>query len=572
MRRLIVGALAAIGAASLLFLVAVAIFAWQFTRSDEPELPERTVLYLDLRESLPETPAEDPLASLGLGTTVDAIDALLALRAAREDERVVGLVARVDGDGPGFAQAQELRAAVHALGEAGKFTVAFADAFGEFGPGMRGYYLASAFDEILMQPLGAVGLTGLMVETPLLRGLLDNLGVEPVGGKRGAYKSAADMFTERELTAETREALEAILDSIHGQLVADIAADRGLEPTVVDQLIGRGPYAADEAIEVGLVDRLGFWDAVETLVAERAGDPDQVLIGPADYRAALPAPPDGAPVVAVVHGVGQIQRGKSERGPAQGWILGAETVAAALDEALEDPEVRAILFRVDSPGGSAVASETIGHEVRRAVEAGKPVIVSMGEVAASGGYWISMHASAITARPATLTGSIGVFAGKPVLTGLWDWLGVSWGLVQKGENADMWSTTRGFDAAGEERLDAFLDRTYAAFKAGVAEGRNLEPGAVQEAAEGRVWTGEQAAANGLVDDLGGFEAALARVRDAAGVADDEVIELRRFPRQRSPIEQILEILSDPSRLIRTLPSLTLGDWLPVLSSPPLSVR
>lgn len=571
LRRFLVGVLAAFGAASLLFTIAVAVFVWQLTRSSEPDLPDSVVLHMDLRAALPETKGDAPLAALGLGSGLDVVDALLALRAARDDPRVKGVVARFDGGGPGFAQAQELRDAIAELNAAGKTTLAFADAFGEFGPGMQGYYLASAFGEVVLQPLGAVGLTGLMIETPLLRGLLENLGIEPVGDKRGAYKSAAETFTERELSPASREALEAILDSVFGQIANGIAETRGLQPSLVAELLGRGPYAADEALEAGLVDRLGYWDEVEAWAIDLAGG-DEGVMPLARYPGAGEAP-ETAPVVALIHGVGQITRGDSEQAPTGGLFLGADTVADAFDDAIEDAEVQAILFRVDSPGGSAVASETIGRQVERAVAAGKPVVVSMGDVAASGGYWISMDASAITARPATLTGSIGVFAGKPVLRELWQDIGVAWGRVQRGENADMWSTSSGFDAAGEERLEAFLDRTYAAFTEGVAEGRGLDRSAVLAAAEGRVWTGEQALELGLVDDLGGFAAALERVRETVGVAPGEPVALQRFPRPRGPFETVLEFLDDPLALLGG-PALRLDLplWSGPLSAPRLTVR
>ena len=215
---------------------------------------------------------------------------------------------------------------------------------------------------------------------------------------------------------------------------------------------------------------------------------DGAMVDLLDYAAAI-EPAADAPVVALVHGIGQIQRGNSEQSPLGGWVMGGDTVARALADAIDDPEVEAILFRISSGGGSAVASDTIGHQVRRAVEQGKPVIVSMGDVAASGGYWIAMDASRIVAAPGTLTGSIGVVAGKPVLTQLWQDVGVVWGSAQRGANADMWTTTSDYSARGRARLEAFLDWTYQSFVEGVARGRDLPQEDVLEVAQGRVWTG-----------------------------------------------------------------------------------
>ena len=298
------------------------------------------------------------------------------------------------------------------------------------------------------------------------------------------------------------------------------------------------------------------------------------LVGVADYAHAVEEVAGDAPVIALIRGVGQIQRGDSDYGPAGGWAMGGDTVAGAIAAAIDDPQVEAILFRIDSGGGSAVASETIAHQVRRAVEQGKPVIVSMGDTAASGGYWIAMDASKIVAGAGTLTGSIGVFAGKPVLHRLWQDIGVDWGRVQRGANADIWSTGLDFDERGRARLAAFLDRIYDAFIEGVARGRKMSASEVLKVAEGRVWTGAQAKELGLVDDLGGFARALELAREAIGLARDRPVELRLFPPVRSPWEQALELLGGgPGGLA------ALGSWLPpwltapgVLSAPQLRIR
>jgi protease IV len=570
--RFLVGFLATLGALAVAGLLVVALLIWSLLTPAAPQLPERVVLRLDLRQGLAEMPGGDPLAALGLRPEITLTQAVVALERAARDPRVQGVVARLGGGGPGLAQAQELRAAIAGLREAGKFTLAHADSFGEFGPGTRGYYLASGFQEVHLQPLGAIGLTGILIETPLLRELLDNLGVVPSGDKRGTYKSLAETFTESELTPWNREALEALADSVIAQIADGIAAGRGLTGDAVRALIDRGPFMANEALEAGLVDGLSYFDEVAARGLAQAGaEAEEVEL--ARYLAAVAPEFRDAPVVALVHGVGRIQRGESDHGPVAGWVMGGDTVAQALTLASEDPEVHAILFRVDSGGGSAVASETIGRAVRRAVAAGKPVIVSMADMAASGGYWIAMDASTIVARPATLTGSIGVFAGKPVLAGFWDHIGVNWGRVQRGANADMWSLNLDFDERGRERLDAFLDYTYAAFLEGVARGRELPAEQARAAAEGRVWTGAQALELGLVDDLGGLPRALALAREAAGVAPDAPIALRPYPRPRTPLEQALDLfrptLISLDALVERLRALASPG---TIATPPLIIR
>ena len=523
------------------------------------------VLTLDLREGLAEERSSGPREVLGLGGEPTLDEVVLALDHAAGDDRVRGLVARLGGGGPGFAQAQELRAAVERLRAAGKLTYAHADSFGEFGPGTRGYYLASAFDEIHLQPVGSLGLTGILIETPLLRGLLDHLGVLPSGDKRGRYKTAPEMYTETELSPAHRESLDGLVDSLDQQVRAGIAAGRSLDPDAVGRLIDAGPYYASEALDAGLVDGLGYLDQLLARV-EAEGE----LVTLAAYAGSLPGPPEGAPVIALVRGVGTIQRGESDH--ASGWVMGADTVAAALAAATDDPEVEAIVFRIDSGGGSAVASDTIGREVRRAVDQGKQVVVSMAGAAASGGYWIAMDATRIVALPGTLTGSIGVFAGKPVLTELFDGLGIAWGRAARGANATMWTPMVDFDAHGRARLEAFLDQIYGAFLTGVARGRELTEAEVAAVAEGRVWTGQQAKELGLVDELGGLLRTLALARELAGIDPDQAIELRPFPAPQPPWQAALELLGDTPftalALPRWLSSLAPG----VLGTPPLLIR
>jgi protease-4 len=571
MRRFLVGFLAAVGTVVLLLVAGGVAAAWLLLPA-RPHLPEQMIITLDLREELPEMRRADPLSVLGLPQSPTLIEVITALDQAALDQRVEGLIARLDDAGPGLAQTQELRAALARFRDHGKFAYAHADSFGEFGPGMLGYYLATAFDEIHLQPLGAVGLTGIVIETPLLRGLLDRLGIEPALDKRGAYKNAADTFTDSELSPAHRESLESLAASIDEQLKSGIAEGRGMTVADVTRLIDGGPYLADEAHAAKLVDRLSYWPDLLGQAQARVGalaEPVSVR----DYARAIEVAPDeDAPVIALIQGVGQIQRGDSDYGPLGGWVMGADTIATALGDAIDDPEVRAILFRIDSPGGSAVASESIGRQVRRAGEQGKPVIVSMAEFAASGGYWIAMDASQIVAEPGTLTGSIGVFAGKPVLTEFWDELGVNWGQVARGANATMWSTLEGYSERARARLEAFLDQTYAAFVAGVSRGRRISRDEVLKVAEGRVWTGQQAKDLGLVDELGGFDRALALAKQAVGIAPEQAVELREFPEAVPPWEEVLQLLRGSPELIHAVVSGLQLLRPGMLGTPPIIIR
>ena len=570
MKRFIVGILASLGFLTLLTMIFAGVMVWMFLPEDE-RLPERTILTLDLRHGFDEAARGASFSSFDFAPALTLSDTIMAIERAGKQEGVAGLVARLDGGGPGFAQSQELRDAIHRFRDQGKFAYAFSTSFGEFGPGTLGYYLASAFDEIHLQPLGALGLTGLYLETPLLKDFFAEIGVDPSGDKRGPYKTAGNMFTEDELTSEHRESLEWLASSLFDQIKEGIAEDRGLEPRVVADLIDGGPFSADEAFHSGLIDRLSYWDEVVARAEKEAGAGAD-LIDLERFAALVPEGQEAEEVIALVEGVGQIQEGDNGDGPG-GWVMGADTVARAIEDAIEDTEVRAILFRISSGGGSAVASETIGHQIRRAVAMKKPVIVSMGDVAASGGYWIAMDATRIVADPGTLTGSIGVLAGKPVLDDLWQKLGVNWGTVGKGANASMWSTNEDYGQRGRERLSSFLDQTYDAFTEGVARGRDMTKEDVHAVAEGRVWTGRQAKDLGLVDDLGGFARALEIARTEIGLDPDQPVNLRRFPEPRPPWEVALDLLGQPLSAIRAFSSwLQLLQTQGVASAPPILIR
>jgi protease IV len=529
MRRFIVGFFAVIGAlVSVIIAALVALAIWGSPASTP--VAEGTVLSLNLTEGLSDTAPREGLAALVGESKPTLRDVLDAIERAGNDARVKGVFARVGGDDIATAQVQELRDAIAALRAKGKFAIAYADTIGEFGAGTHAYYLAAGFDEIWLQPQGVVGLSGLRTEAPFFRGLLDKLGVMPSFGHREEYKTAMNTITERQMTPPHREETEALLRSVYGDIVRGIAKDRKLDEAQVRALVDRGLLLPDEAIEAHLIDHLGYRDEAEKAAKTRAGTGAE-LVTALHYLDRAGRPHEKGPIVALIYGTGLIQRGTSTPNPfSASGLLGADTVSRAFDKAAGDGEVKAILFRVDSPGGSAVASETIWRAVLRAHQSGKPVIVSMGAVAGSGGYYIAAPADKIVAEPATLTGSIGVLAGKFVLNGLWEKLGVGWGAIQEGANADMFSTLQDFSPPERQRFEAFLDAAYATFKDRVAQGRKLSADAVETVAKGRVWTGEDAKARGLVDELGGFSTALRLAKQAAKIAEDQDVTLKLYPR------------------------------------------
>ncbi|GAA3425051.1 signal peptide peptidase SppA [Streptosporangium sandarakinum] len=496
------------------------------------------VLELDLTEGLLDGPPADPLNAVLSMRRPRLSDVLSGLKRARTDTRVKALVVKIGTRPLGLAMVQELRQAVARLREAGKLTVAFAESFGEFGAGTVPYYLATAFERVYLQPSGDVGLTGVAIEQRFLKGALGKLGVDYQIGQRHEYKTAANTYTQDHMTEAHRESMGRITESITEQVVAGIAEGRGMEPAKVRELVDQGPFIGAEAVEAGLVDRMAYRDEVYDEVKKAAGEDSRLLYvaryarGPIAKK--LPRP--GEDVVALVHGNGAVRLGRSGRSPlGGGGAMGSDTVCAALRAAREDDHVKAVVFRVDSPGGSYVASDAIWREVVLTRKAGKPVVVSMGDLAASGGYMVSMAADAIVAQPGTLTGSIGVFGGKAVIGGLLEKIGISSETVGEGANAGMFSPTNAFSEAQWARVNAWLDRVYDDFVAKAAEGRDLPRERVHELARGRVWTGADAHAHGLVDELGGLEDALALARKKAGVAADAPV--RVYPRL-SPLERL----------------------------------
>ncbi|GLW06181.1 signal peptide peptidase SppA [Microtetraspora sp. NBRC 13810] len=520
------------------------------------------VLELDLTEGLTEGPPGDPLTAVLSMRKARLSDVLGGLKRARQDPRVKGLIVKIGGQPLGFGTVQELRAAVARLRAAGKLTVAFAESFGEFGAGTVPYYLASAFDRVYLQPSGDLGLTGVALEQRFVRGALGKLGVEYQVGQRHEYKTAANMFTQDHMTEPHRESIARIAESVTEQIVAGVAEARRLDPGKVRELIDRGPFIGAEAVEAGLVDRLAYRDEVYSEVHRAAGEDSQLLFVTRYAKTALARklPRPAEPVVALVHGSGPIRLGRSGRSPlGGGHSMGSDSICAALRAARRDEHVKAIVFRVDSPGGSYVASDAIWREVVLTRKTGKPVVISMGDLAASGGYFVSMAADVIVAQPGTLTGSIGVLGGKPVLGGLLDRVGVAIESVAEGANAGMFSTSSGFSEAQWERVNAWLDRIYDDFVGKVAQGRGLDRDRAHELARGRVWTGSDAREGGLVDELGGLEDALALARGKAGLAPDATV--RVYPKL-NPLERLRPPESSEDRAA-ALARVRLSAWGPL---------
>jgi protease-4 len=535
MFRLIVRFLAILGALGLIgfAIVLVAVIGVK------GRVPSKTILEADFEHSLLEDAPDTPTAQLMMSHKETLRDVVDAIDRGAADDRVVGMIAKIGGASMGMAQTQELRDAVLRFRAHKKFAVAYSETFGEFGPGNGGYYLATAFDHIYLQPSGDVGLTGIIVESPFIKGTLGKLGVTFHGDHRYEYKAALNFYTESKYTDAHKEEMTAIMNSWFSQMKDGICQARQIAPEKFQALVDAGPYLGKEAVAARLVDAVAYRDEVYGDVKSKAGDGAQLLYLD-KYLSRAGRPHDHGKTVALVFGVGAVTRGKSDYDPVQGnQDMGSDTVAGAIRAAAEDKDVKAILFRVDSPGGSYVASDTIWREVVRARQAGKPVIVSMGNLAGSGGYFVAMAADKIVAEPGTITASIGVLGGKMLTSGLWDKVGLSWDEVHQGENATMFTGTQDYTPAEWARFEAWLDRVYVDFTGKVADGRKLSKDKVLEIAKGRIWSGQDAKNLGLVDELGGYDTALKLAKRAAGVPADEEVRVVVYPRPKGFLESEL---------------------------------
>ena len=509
-------------------------------------VPNGCILELDLQSLPPETSGFDPMAFIaGGGRPLLLRQAVAAIHRAAEDTRIAGLIARVQLSAAPPGAVQELREAIVAF-TAAKPSLAWAETY----PGTLSYYLASAFREVWMQPSGTVGLIGFATNGLFLRDALDKAGLQAQFIARGEYKSAANMFTQDRYTEAHREADSRLIESLHNQVWQGIAESRRLDVSALDELADRAPLLRDDALSAALIDRVGFRDEAYRRIGELTdpdadSNPDSDDAPPrlflsryaqtrhAQTREHGPSLPGrkAKPAVAVITVAGPIVGGRGGPGlsPFGRSSAGGDTIAAALREAGADDDVKAVVLRVDSPGGSVSASETIWREVCRVRAAGKPVVASMGSVAASGGYYVAMAAEVIVANPATITGSIGVITGKLVARELKDRLGVGSESLRTNVNADAWSVNSPFTAEQYDMVEAEANLFYDDFVRRVAEARKMSVEDVGIVARGRVWTGADAIERGLIDELGGLRTAVRRAKVLAGLDIDATIHLVDYP-------------------------------------------
>lgn len=524
---------------------------------EDTSLPQEIVLVLDFEDGIHDVPPEVSFTDPFVKQKPTLRDMISAIEAAKDDERVVGIAARMRDGGFALAHIQEIRAALADFKSSGKFTRIYSSSFGVAGTGLGRYYLASAFEELWMQPMGVVSIAGINADMPFARNILDFVGVKPEFFKRKKYKTAYENITDAEMSVPNREMTQALIDDIKTGLVSDIAADRGLSEQAFEALVQRGMFVSDEALQSGLIDHVDYVDVLTSSIREEVtGDPEDENLGfvsVSRYLSAVDAERSSLhmrdkPSVALVYVVGAIMSENANAKSGAGVLYNQKVAASkqivpAILDASEDDAVEVIVLRVDSPGGSPVASESILHAVEQAKMRGKKVIVSMGATAASGGYWISAYADKIYVSPMTITGSIGVVGGKFSMAKTWEKIGLNWEGIQWGENANMFSSNSEFSKSGAERMNAMMDHVYKNFLERVSKGRGMSVEEVDKIAGGRVWSGKSALEIGLADESGGLRDALFEAAKLSGAKDLSGVDVVQFPKPKSPIEQFIALLT-----------------------------
>ncbi|MCB1538758.1 MAG: signal peptide peptidase SppA [Rhodospirillales bacterium] len=528
---------------------------WGLHRQQET-LPRDIVLSYTFYGTPPDDAGPSPLMAQFFPSEPSLAEVAGTLYRAARDKHVSALAVRLAGGDYAWADVQELRAAIAAFRAAGKKAYVFAESYGELYPGMAEYYLASAFDEIWIQPVGTVAITGFSAEAPYIRKTLNMIGVAPEVIQKGTYKTAPESALLEHMSDAQRDTLHDILSSMMTDFFEGVSGGRHIPPVRIGQLVDDAPYTAGEAKERGLVDRVGYWDEWMDALLPQDAHPERDLVDIGEYNAARARDPLNQILkkekqraenksenngVALIYVGGMIVQddGYDNSGPFGDRMSYATDIADALDAASQDDTVKAVVLRVDSPGGSPSASETIRRAVEVAKQRGKYVVVSMGDEAASGGYWLSVDADRIFAQPGTLTGSIGVFGGKASLAGLWGKIGTNWDSVTLGANASMWSMNQPYTDAQRQAVSRMLDDVYDSFIDRVARGRHFAPEVVESMAQGRVWTGRQAKERGLVDELGGLHQALEDVAKKIGVGDAGALDIRVMPDQPGPFDSLM---------------------------------
>ena len=543
-----------------LFFVLLA-FALFRSREKPPQIADNSVLVLRLEGDIPEkAPVELPEFLGGGRPTLTVSNLWMALRNAAADSHIKAVMLEPEGLEAGWAKLEEMRGDIERFRKSGKPVFAYLRA-----PGTREYYVATAADRILLGPEDPLMLKGLRAEMMYFKKTLDKIGVTVDVAHAGKYKDFGDMFTRSDMSPETREVMNSIVDGLYAGLVRTIASGRNKSPQDVQALVDQGPFTATQALKAGLVDELRFEDQAWGELRDRlhSGEPVKV---PAERYAKVPAASvglQGRSRVALVVGEGDIVRGAPGNNGSDETSLTSYGFGKLLNQVANDSTIKAVVVRIDSPGGEVTASDDIWRQMNLLGKK-KPTVISMSDTAASGGYYMAMTGDPLVAYPGTLTGSIGVVFGKPDLHGLYDKLGITKDAIQRGKNAGIDSDYTALTPDQQQKLQQGIDESYQDFVGKVANARHRPPSEIEPVAQGRVWLGSQAKANGLVDELGGLDTAIDLVKKKANIPAAEQVSVITYPARHSILDVIMRRSQDDdaieSELARVLGRFPLHAW------------
>src|SRR5882762_3062025 len=534
---------------ALIVVVCAAIIV-SALRGNRPSIRDNSVLALKISGPLPDYVPDDPFRRI-FGAQPQSLSSLLTqFRKAKADKRISAVMLDIDMSEAGWAKSEEIRDAIADFRKSGKPVYAYMETALN-----KDYYIASACDKIFVPPPGELFTIGLAADVMFFRGSLDKLGIYPDIYQIGKYKSAADMFTQKEMTPAHREFINSLLDDLYGRYIEGIAKARSKTPDDMKALIDNAPYTATQAKAAGLIDGALYHDEVEKELKKRLGykDNDELNIARSgDYRQISQESLglNKGERVAVVYAAGDIVSGKSSFGGSGEETIGSESLVKTINEARDDKTIKAIVLRIDSPGGSGLASDIIWRAIELAKEK-KPIVVSMSDVAASGGYYIACNANKIVAEPSTITGSIGVVGGKPVIKGFYDWIGVSNEYVLRGANAGMFRESEKFSDTERKKFKEFLNNTYDDFITKVGKGRNKDKDYINSIGQGRVWTGSQGKEKGLVDEYGGLDKAIEIAKQLANIPAEKSIQRVILPKPPSLFAELMNGGDEESEVIST---------------------
>ncbi len=544
--------------------------------AEEMALPVKNYAKFTLNGAYADTKV---VSTFGTSSTKTLRGLFKKLDALKTDDEIAGIIFKIDNVSIGWATLQEIRSKLHEFRAAGKETVGYLE-----GGGNAEYLLAAAMDRVVLMPVGSLNLTGLRAEILFYKGLLDKLDIQADMLAMGKYKSGVEPYMREGMSDAFRESMTTLLDDLYTQLLNHIAESReGITAESASDLMDRGPFTAEEALQEKLVDALQYYDELLTVLKTASEDEDVQVMEPGSERkrkvpdmnsfaglmqlfSILNPPQRTQPTsenqIALIYANGPILP-SVESLLASMPVITPDELKEAFEKARTDDSVQAVVLRIDSPGGSALASDLIWREVML-TQREKPVVVSMGDVAASGGYYIAMAAGTIVAHPSTLTGSIGVFGGKLNMKGFYNKVGLTKEIITYGQNSTLYSDYGGFTPTERERVEKMMKTIYADFVRKAAVGRDKSFDEIDEIAQGRVWTGQQAKTLGLVDELGGLDTALSIAKVQAGFSADDEVNLMVLPKQKPFFEQLMErMIEDMGGSVQVPLQLMVSD--PVLS-------